>query len=289
MPTPPNTWSDDYKKFMDDVTKHGAAVQQWIDDQKQYRDVVLQKFYEICRSKTPEEALLYFLSVVVASVDPNNGATIIGTEEDHMGVYGKSFLVTADNTQLTNDLQNATTSSSPVDIKTFATQLDQLLKLFDPAHGAKGPSPDPDAIQVQACFDPSANAAIFQQLQNIRNTIYIAGDTSGYNPKADADTVFFDETGTGKRPDGKPHMKSFDEMQKNMGQKDDPGDAVEAAKTLTDANSILTSTTQSVNAALNESVSQLTGFEKNVQAFLTSFLKSWIDQLNAMVQNANKG
>ncbi len=50
--TPPNTWSDDYKNFIGDVDQHEKAAQQWSDDQKQDRDVVLKKSDETDKPQT---------------------------------------------------------------------------------------------------------------------------------------------------------------------------------------------------------------------------------------------
>lgn len=285
---PPHDWSDDFTVFTQSATAHDAEVAQQQLDNSTYHDTVVSQFFVFCKSHTPEEALLYFIYNVACSIDPNNGATIVGLQEDQMGVVGKSFKVTANDSQLSSDLQNQTSDpKGTTTITQFATELDTILYLFDPKHGSGGSAPDPSGMaqKVQASFDPNSSSSIFEQLSAIRNTINIPGDTSGYNP-TDMSTVYFDPNGEA-RPDDptKNYLTSFADMQADMGKKGDPGDAVEASQALTNANTILTSTTQTANSALNTKVSQLTGFEKNFQATLSSLIKSLIDWINAILQN----
>jgi hypothetical protein len=285
--TTTHTWSPDYKDFEKQIAAQKNAADLLQKDTNSYHSKVMANFDKYIggtdgKKPTPEKVLLYFFYFVMASLQPSDAGskqprtdTIFGLEDDKMGAIGQNLGLTAKTTQLINDLQNITngTSTDPNNsLKDVAKNLDQLMHEFDPSNtnGLSGHGFSPDAAQQ-----------IFGSLQTIRSTIYVEGENPyGYGPKPTDSTVFFSDA-TGK-------LSSFSEMIKDLGQKGDPDQATEASKTLSDSFSVLTSTTQGVNSALNEQVSQQTGFQKNVQSFGASLMKSMIDLMNSIIQSTSK-
>lgn len=251
----PQGWDDDFDKTNDDVIKHTDMVNQSNQDNSDYRTFVLPHLDALLDAHNPEEALLYFLSVCMASPNPQQTDNLLSISEDQYGIVGSSMAVMGDITKLTDDLQNYTNGSDPATIAQINQGVTQLTKYLDQG-------------VVKDCFDPEALSTIQQQLGLITNNI----------------NQYFNIT-PGQDPN---KMDSIAEMQANMGLKGDPKNATEAAQGFTDPESVITSSSQSINAELNQEVSTDTSFEKNEQSFMSSLIKSMIDEVNTSVQNQSK-
>ncbi len=254
-------WDDDYAQTEADVQKHTDMVNQLNQDQSDYRTIVLPKFDALLDAGQPEQALLYFLYACMASVNPQQTDNILSISEDQYGIVGSSMAVMGDITKMTDDLQNCTNGSDPKspsinDIYNATDQLQQLL----------------DKPEVQSCFDPEALSTIQQQLGLMQDNI-----TQYFNLVPPSDPKYDPNK-----------MDTIQDMQKNMGLKGDPKNATEAAQGFTDPESVITSSSQSINAELNQEVSTDTSFEKNEQSFMSSLIKSIIDEVNTSVQNQSK-
>jgi hypothetical protein len=251
-------WDDDFAQMDADVKRHTAMVQQRSDDKDAYQGV-LEQFNTLLDNHHPEQALLYFLYACMASANPQKTGNLLGMSEDQYGIAGTSMAVMGDVTKLTDDLQNCTNGSDPNssnisinDIYNATGELKDYLNHDD----------------VKACFDPEALSTIQQQLGLMQDNI-----TQHFNlvPNTDPNK-----------------LNSIGDMIKDMGLKGDPNNATEAAQGFTDPESVMTSSSQSINAELNQEVSTETSFEKNEQSFMSSLIKSMIDETNTAVQNQSK-
>jgi len=271
----PGSWDDDYAQTEADVQRHTDMVNQLNQDQSDYKTVVLPQF-DALLAVNPEQALLYFLYVCMASPNPQHTDNILSISEDQYGIVGSSMAVMGDITKMTDDLQNYTNGSVPASIDDVYNATAQLQSLL-----AKP--------EVQSCFDPEALSTIQQQLGLMQDNI-----TQYFNcPANPKNNDINPQTGKNFQPSDPnyaddPKLQSIAEMQKNMGLKGDPKNATEAAQGFTDPESVMTSSSQSINAELNQEVSTDTSFEKNEQSFMSSLIKSMIDETNTAVQNQSK-
>ena len=152
-----HTFSNDWDTFQTGIGQHQDAVNQEANDLSAYQQLVAK--FQAMRSN-PEEALMYFLAVISASTQPDNSANILGLLDDQMGVTGKSLLVTAQATQLINDIENITNCTTTADLPTMVANLDKLLDAFNPAGPQDSASTGVTTAfnqAVQKSFDPNDN------------------------------------------------------------------------------------------------------------------------------------
>lgn len=261
------SWTTDSTAFTNATQAHQKSQKAADDDTDYYHQHVLVDFDTFCSGKhTAEEVLVYFLTVVVGRTDPTIHHTIFGLFDDRTDTLGKAMSATAKNTQLTNDLEELFSNT----IDPSQVPLNQQVSV---ATGCVGWLIDKfnNDPAVQGSFNPTMRSTIVSQLAQVQKTLNDYFGPSGTNPY------------------GESKITDFKQLQDFLGDKKDPSHAQEAQKALTEASSILTSTTQNINSALNEQVSQYTGFDKNVQSFVGSLMKSLIDFTSAVIQNLSKG
>ena len=259
-------WDTDFEKFMKGADTFNNDYNKYISDQAAYKANV-EAFTQFIKTHTPEEALLYFFNWIATATQPKQHDNILGLYDDQTTNFGNQLSGNARNTALSNDIQdliNNTVSDKdvPVDqqVNYAMKALDQLIDKFQN---------DPKVEKLFA----NTKDEIITQLKAYQSNI----------------TQYFTWKDDNNQPQGKGTLTSFKDMIDKMGQKDDPGNAVEANKAFTDTGSILTSVTQNFSAALNQEVSEVTGMVKNWQSFLGSLMKSLLDETNSLIQNLSKG
>jgi hypothetical protein len=261
-------WNTDFDKFMAGANKFGDDYNKYTSDQSAYKANV-EAFTQFIKTHTPEEALLYFFTWIATATQPKQHDNILGLYDDQTTNFGDQLSGNARNTALSNDIQDLMNGTSSVQegqqVDVAKQAIEQLLEKFGGATTPDG-KPIPGDPNVEHLF-ANTKDEIITQLKAYQATIdqYFVGGSGG---------------GT---------LKSFKDMIDKMGQKDDPGNAVEANKAFTDTGTILTSVTQNFSAALNQEVSEVTGMVKNWQSFLGSLMKSLLDETNSLIQNLSKG
>ncbi|MBI5272963.1 MAG: hypothetical protein HY861_03160 [Chlamydiia bacterium] len=273
------------QNLLDDAAAQEALQQQYESDKAAYK----AKIEKLNAMHDGGLEMMFVMLEIMTSANPGDSANILGMQEDQLGIFGKGLQVQSDATNIMNDIQNtinATGETAPQagDIDTVASKLDGYLD-------ALGGNPNHPEYANQALITALGGQgspeqqALITQLSAMRGTITEqTGDGSPNNDATDYNslpgTKYFDSTGANNT------ITSFYQMQQEMQQPGSAGESATAAsKILTDAGNSISSTTQSANAALNEEISQLTNFEKDVQSFYTAFLKSIIDGNNATIQN----
>lgn len=255
-------WDTDFNGpngFINGALAHTGAVTTYNTDKGLYQTKDAEYEARIKAMTDPMEEIVLLLNSLATSTNQSDHANILGLYDDQLNGVGKSMAVNARNSQLANDIQNLTndsvsTSDVPIDQQvTVATNiLNDVISAFQS---------NPDVI---GSFDPSVIGSIVTQLKAIQTDI----------------TTYFG-SGTGQ-------FASFDAMKQALNNKT-PGNAALAAKGFADAGQVLTSEGQNINAATNQTVSQITGIDQNWQSFFGSLMKSIIDLGTAVLQDMNKG
>jgi hypothetical protein len=275
-------------------------------DKAIYNQRVIGMFAEKFRNN-PMELLEYILWWMFSNKDPSDDGNILGLEDDQIGITGQEIRTMGDNTLVTDALQNLTTgtgTSTPGynDLETYTMHLDTLLDALGGPQGG-GPLQNNqllDALGAQVGQEDANPGTMVQTLRSklfdLRQMIYWKDDptNSSYNP-TDPNSAYFNPENAydpTTNPNGQIGYFSSQYgkygMIALMSQKGDIAKSTDAAGAVNDDMSILSSSTQSVNASLNERVSQQTSMEKSVQSFFTAIVKDIIDIVNAVVQNYGK-
>jgi uncharacterized protein YukE len=258
-------WDKDLNDLEEGIKKSKGSTDKYNADRKEYYEKILPDFYELCE-KNPERALAYFFAKIMTSVDPSNQKNILGIYDDKTKIFGNQMSVNAHLTSLTSDLQNLLNGTSNVpegeQLATANRSIEALNKKLK------------DLVDKNV-LDPALVGTLQKELDNIQTITTLGPDNKYFT----------------NDPNDKTKLHSFTEMKQVMSDKNDSRfeNAIEAAKSFTDSNSIMTQTSQNISAVLNQRISQSTGMQKNWMNFLSSFMKSDLSLYNAINQNTTKG
>ena len=245
--------------FTKKVTDHATTVTDYGNDQRNYTNPILAHFEELCKHHQTDLALMYFFYYLSCSVSPNNHANMLGLFDDQVKGWGQSMAVNAYAGKLNSlitDLTDDSVDTSQVPITDQVKIAKQAVGLLITAY---------QSSDVKSALDPSEIDTIQAQLKTIQDTL---------------NNDFTEGTDDPKK------LSSFDEMKTLLGQPGNVKGSADAAKSLTDALQIVTSSIQNTNAAFNEKVGQVTGTEKSLQSFISSLMKSFIDLCNQIIQSS---
>ncbi len=275
-------FDDDYNQLQKDSEAYQNAVNQLQAEQAAYE----KEFASAFSSTNPE---LVFLALIYAFSNPG-----FSELDGGLSVNGAALQVQGDLTKLGNDLENMTHPSkndpeyySSTLVHDAATRLDEMLDALSPTNQTSW------VQSMQNAIGSTAGTSLYGQYLVVRQTIYDGSDPEGgkYNP-TQADP------GTGSRTyyfDADPndayygdYINSFGDMQDDMSQQGDPMQANEASKTMTDAFNTNTATTQSVQAATNEMITNDTNTIKTFQSFVSDMMHALSQVISAAVQNYTK-
>ncbi len=273
LPVPPSTDPNyqfviDYNKLLQTANDHAQAVQDHTDDYNYYHQVVLVKLDSL---KTVDQIMAYLEAYVFqnSSTDPKtSNGTILGLFGDDVSTDGKSLSVNSVLTQVHNDIEKLTSNDStdpvlgPQIVKDAALDLDSVLDSLK------------NNVNLQGSIDPTSLLNFQSTDTTLRDEFWIQGDDANQpawnpTPVSGAYTYYFIE-GTTPSPapaSGPWYNTSFGEMQNNMKAPGDLNDSTEAYKGLTDNFNADASMSQSINAAVNEQLNQVTNFIKTVLGF----------------------
>ena len=244
--------------FLGKVADHAKTVRDYEADETTYQTTILAQF-EKYRKISPEMALMYFFYYLSCSLDTNNHANMLGLFDDQVKGWGQSMAVNAYAGKLNSlltDLTDDSVDTSQVPVGQQVTIAKQAVGLLIDAFNSD---------DVKSALDPSEIDTIQAQLKTIQDTLNNDFTEGKDDPKK---------------------LSSFDEMKTLLGQPGNVKGSADAAKSLTDALQIVTSSIQNTNAAFNEKVGQVTGTEKSLQSFISSLMKSFIDACNQTIQNS---
>lgn len=279
-----DNFPEDYLDLLEQANAHQVAVKKKKDYADEFNSVVLAKLRSFAKSDPMMMflALFVFASTGVNKIDGktvSKDATIFGQMDNKLGITGKSLLTMSGLAKIGNDLENMSNdpNGTPADLRTYARHLDTVITELS----------NKDSNLAQS-IDHIARTSLITNFRTLRSDIHIgSGPFDG-----DAATAHFDPSAPNIDPKSTTastqKMNSFGELQKLMGEKGNPGGATDAAQLKTDAFNTNTSTVQSVNAALNVTITQDTNMQKNVQAFYASFLHFMQDQNKAILSNMGR-
>lgn len=199
-------WDEDYANLQAAGEQTQEDVDQYNTDKNNYYAIVGYTTYtydedgnvtsstyhpgtlqDVWDTEGPEAAMIYLLETVLASIDPDNHANVMGLYDDQTTIYADEISANACETEMANDLQSLYNGSSgvPADeqVDTMNACLDQLAWTFgtDPNTGEPN---DPD---VYNSFDPDTCNSILTQVNAMRTTMdtYFDPNATPYNPKLD--------------------------------------------------------------------------------------------------------
>src|SRR3990167_5640689 len=124
---------DNNNALLNNAKDREKLVEQQHEDYENY----IGKLGQLAKAKTPEEAFMIFFAMIATSLNPDqSGGTIMGLEDDDMGIAGKGLLTTASHTKVVNGFQDLThgTPSGMAkgdDIRLFVKYLDQDIDLLN--------------------------------------------------------------------------------------------------------------------------------------------------------------
>jgi hypothetical protein len=288
-PTPAQmqaNFNADLKKLEEAAEAYEKAVAEEKAAEKEYKEVILAKL----RSLKSAAAIMVYLEMYVFQNSappgtPGADASIFGQFNDKLNIRGKELDVNSYLTAVHNDLQKMVDSDSPdpIVVKNVADDLDSILTDLTGNNPSLGDALK-DALGASA-------SEITTTDRNLRNQFYIKGDDK-FNPPV---------VPTPKDPSGYSYhfvwgepsdvfLTNFAEMEKSMKLPGDQYDATGAYKALTDNFNAMGSMTQSINAAVNEQITQITKFMQVVLGFYENgLLKPQMTMINASIANQRPG
>lgn len=200
-------WDEDYANLQAAGEQTQEDVDQYNTDKNNYYAIVGYTTYddkgnptyhpgtlqEVWDSQGPEAAMIYLLEAVLASMDPDNHANIMGLYDDQTTIYADEISANACETEMSNDLQSLYNGSSGVpeaeQVDTMNACLGQLAWTFgtDPKTGKPN---DPD---VYNSFDPETCNSILTQVNAMQTTMdtYFDPDAVAYVPANDPNSPDF--------------------------------------------------------------------------------------------------
>ena len=270
---PTDPFLTDFAQLQTDTNNYNTAIAQ-----QQQAQAAYQAQYEAIQGLSGEELLyaLFYLFTTQASQE----------QEASLNVSAAALTVQGDLTQCSNDIetQTASGSSDPNTVTEVALEEDCMLSVLTP--GAAGaPS---WSTSLQDAIGTQASSALADSYSDARSEIYIEGDDQ-WNP-ASGTTYYFDPNSTVTDPtQAGYHMSTFQEMDQNMSNPGDYGQATEASTEMTDDFNAITSTTQTLQATANEEITQMANNMKLLQSFDTKLAQEFTGIITTATNNQRTG
>jgi hypothetical protein len=257
-----------------DIQKLNEAAEeykQFIAMEKAIRASMLQKVKNMHGNA---DAQMLYLSMLLAG-------GVLPDYEQKIGAMGAGLKERSAMTALLNDIQKITNGDAGMkdgdDVKRAAAALDKLL---DGLGMSKDPSKkNPDWLAALGDGVDSLTG----DLLSLRQTMYVNGSTSEYQFKKGSDDynqkVYFDASNPEK-------LAGFNEMKKDMGEKDQPKRSADAAKEITNHFQTMTASMQSLKAAAKTAMDAETNQYNSIMTATSGYLKAEEDGMKQSIQNA---
>ncbi len=259
-------WNKDYDQLNQDLAT-------WKSEQADYQAAVEAYHEGMARIAGTSDAMVAFTMLAWLMANEGSGQLNLQTASD-----GGSLQIQGDLTRLGNDIedetnQNSTSSSYLDDVAVHSHVLANDLTTNQDLIGAIG---------------SDASNALAGQYNIIRGEIWDTNAAAG--PNATTTQYYFDASGDYPPVGGKdPLIQNYAEFQTDLQSRGDLKSANEVAKEKTDAFNENTSTTQSTNAASQETISNDSNMAKAVQAFTVDMFHAVMDVISAANKATTRG
>jgi|GEM_PF-3926585 len=252
---------NDVRKATDELV--ADAVKQ-NDDHNAY----LEKIKKISSMKGDQLAIALLFSIMANyPSQANPDATMTGFYEDKINLTGDGMTVMGKMTSFVNGMENqfSNTSGTKQDLKDFAHEADAFLAATDPDHGF---------LAKSKAIPPATLKAARDEVQKMRNSIYVAG----VDPDSAKGRILSTDTS-----DSSCH--SFAELYTKAQSTDDPSGR-DTMKTFTQSFDSVSSIFDGQNSSLKLSLDQDTNDAKNLMSSMTTIGQSFFKPSDTAVNNS---
>ena len=268
---PDDPFVTDYAQMQADTETYNEAVAEQQQAQSDYGAYYDQIQSEIAAGEDPSVILIQLI-ILIAVYASNENEADLAKQADALQVSG-------DVTLCNDDIQDqiASGSDDPNTVHEVALETDCMMASLNPETG-----------DLVAPLGETTCTTLYNLEASTRGTIYDTEDTDN-NPEAGSTYYFTTD------PNDTAHMQSFGQMQELMSDptiEPDPSDPTPDTEMATDAAQLLTNnynesvtTTQSVQAAFNVMIQQLTTQMNLEFSFNTNLIKEQTGVTDTAVQN----